>query len=57
MQMMSLGERSTFKFDSAAGYGAAGKGNVPPNANLLFDIELVGINSKAYKEKKKGRAR
>ena len=26
-----------------AGYGALGKGNIPQNATLLFDIELINV--------------
>jgi FKBP-type peptidyl-prolyl cis-trans isomerase len=45
---MSLGERATFKIQSNLAYGSEGKGNVvPPDTNLVFEIELLGIN-KAY---------
>eukprot|EP00959_Pyramimonas_sp_CCMP1952_P383582 8038494-Pyramimonas_sp.AAC.1 len=41
---MTLGERSTFKISSALGYGSQGKGVVPADTDLVFDIELLGVN-------------
>merc|ERR1711871_1929388 len=42
---MSLGQRATLKITSGFGYGARGAGGViPPNADLIFDVELLGIN-------------
>lgn len=42
---MSLGERATLRITSDYGYGASGfPGHIPPNADLVFDVELLGIN-------------
>lgn len=42
---MSLGERAMLKMDADYGYGEQGAGGViPPNAQLIFDVELLKIN-------------
>jgi FKBP-type peptidyl-prolyl cis-trans isomerase len=42
---MSIGEKATLVCSPDYGYGAAGAGGViPPNAWLLFDVELFEIN-------------
>ncbi len=38
---LRVGEKATIVFPSKAGYGAAGRGTIPPYAPLRFDIELV----------------
>jgi hypothetical protein len=44
---MSLGEKATLHIPAVLGYGARGAGSdIPPNADLSFDIELVQIGSK-----------
>ena len=45
---MSLGEKATLKITSDYGYGARGAGNViPPNADLIFEVQLLAINGKS----------
>jgi FKBP-type peptidyl-prolyl cis-trans isomerase FkpA len=43
---MKVGGKRTLVIPPDMGYGARGAGNViPPNATLLFDVELVDIRS------------
>ena len=45
MMKMSVGEKATLTVSPTFGYGKAGAGNViPPDATLIFDVELVAIN-------------
>ena len=44
---MLIGEKRELLVSSELGYGAAGKPPVPPNADLLFLIELVELEAKA----------
>ncbi|MCB5169595.1 FKBP-type peptidyl-prolyl cis-trans isomerase [Streptomyces bambusae] len=42
---MSVGERATLTISADYGYGSRGvPGVIPPNATLIFDVELLGIN-------------
>jgi FK506-binding protein 1 len=44
---MSLGEKAKLLVDSDYGYGAEGAGGViPPNADLVFRVELLAIGNK-----------
>jgi FK506-binding protein 1 len=43
--LMSLGEKAKLIISSDFGYGSDGAGDViPPNAGLVFEVELLKIN-------------
>lgn len=45
VMQMSLGQRAILTIPSQLGYGARGAGAaIPPNADLVFDVELLRIN-------------
>lgn len=42
---MSVGQRAKLTIDPEMGYGKSGvPGAIPPNATLIFDVELLGLN-------------
>lgn len=43
MLNMRIGEKARVFIPSYLGWGEQGSGPIPPNANVVFDIELVGI--------------
>jgi len=45
VQLMAVGSKYRFTIPPDLGYGAAGAGGkIPPNATLVFEIELIKIN-------------
>ena len=46
MLNMNIGDKARIFVPSYLGYGASGRGPVPPNANLIFDIEIVSLSTK-----------
>eukprot|EP00931_Biecheleriopsis_adriatica_P031754 TRINITY_DN18587_c0_g1_i1.p1 TRINITY_DN18587_c0_g1~~TRINITY_DN18587_c0_g1_i1.p1 ORF type:complete len:142 (-),score=15.66 TRINITY_DN18587_c0_g1_i1:73-498(-) len=47
IKKMSLGEECRLEIPPKLGYGNEGAGNVvPPNADLIFDVQLLAINDK-----------
>jgi len=40
---MRVEDRFIFTIPANLGYGAAGRDPIPPNATLIFDIEVVKI--------------
>ena len=42
--LLSVGDKARFVIPSHLAYGSAGAGGViPPNATLIFDVELMGV--------------
>jgi peptidylprolyl isomerase len=43
---LHVGDQATLVIPSSLGYGATGRGPIPPDATLVFIVELVGIQEK-----------
>ena len=43
---LRVGDQATFIIPPTLGYGEKGRGPFPPDATLIFIIELVGIEEK-----------
>ena len=43
LQLMSVGDKWKLTIPSAIAYGPRGKGSIPPNAVLIFEVELLAI--------------
>lgn len=41
---MKVGGKRTVTIPASLGYGASGSGPIPPNAALVFDLELVSVS-------------
>mmetsp|Transcript_151315 Transcript_151315/g.267050 ORF Transcript_151315/g.267050 Transcript_151315/m.267050 type:complete len:133 (-) Transcript_151315:57-455(-) len=53
---MSLGEKAKLTIASEYAYGSGGVGDIiPPNADLVFEVELLAINELCAPGFKKGR--
>jgi FKBP-type peptidyl-prolyl cis-trans isomerase FklB len=43
LQMMSVGDKWKLTIPPDIAYGPSGKGDIPPNSVLIFEVELLGI--------------
>lgn len=43
---LHVGDQATFFIPPQLGYGEQGRGPIPPNATMIFVIELVGVEEK-----------
>ena len=47
LQLMNVGSKYRFKIPGDLAYGPQGNRGIPPNATLIFDVELIAIQSAA----------
>jgi FKBP-type peptidyl-prolyl cis-trans isomerase len=47
LQGMQVGEKRTFVIPPELAYGKDGRGPIPPNATLTFDVEMVSLRRPA----------
>jgi peptidylprolyl isomerase len=47
LSYMKEGDRLKVHIPSQLGYGPAGRGSIPPNANLIFDIEVLTVGERS----------
>ena len=43
IQLLNPGTRATLYIPSAIGYGPNGRGPIPPNTVMVFDVELISV--------------
>jgi FKBP-type peptidyl-prolyl cis-trans isomerase FklB len=43
LQLMSAGDKWKLTIPAAIAYGPQGKGSIPPNSVLVFEVELLEI--------------
>ncbi len=43
LQQMNIGDKTRLFIPSHLGYGSQGTGPIPPNSDLVFDLEITGI--------------